>query len=496
MRPALTAAAPALEQLNPRLALSARIASGWKIPWGPTCAVLDTSMIAAAIGATVLGSRASGAEIAYAPMAAFALLCIVSFGARGLYTTRLRLDILDDARTLLLQIAIAAAVILSLVLVMGTETAAAAPSVDWVARLWAFSSAYVVAGRTALYVSQIQARKKGEVVGITLVVGSGARARLTARRLIENRNLGLLPVGFVETGAEATPSRDGDLPIPIVGSTAELPRLVERYEATQVVVVASDGTSEDEVLPAIRICETLGVAVAYVPAFHENVTSRLRVEHVGGLPLVTAFASDPKGWQFVVKYALDRVLAGVALLALAPVLVAAAVAVWVSMGRPIFFRQVRIGLDGKPFEILKFRSMRDGAPQTSSFVVAEGTAPGGVEGDDRRTRVGTFLRKSSIDELPQLLNVLKGDMSLVGPRPERPEFVDRFNDSVHRYQDRHRVKSGITGWSQVHGLRGKTSIADRAEWDNFYVENFSLWLDVKIMLMTVVAVFSVFKTVE
>jgi lipopolysaccharide/colanic/teichoic acid biosynthesis glycosyltransferase len=122
--------------------------------------------------------------------------------------------------------------------------------------------------------------------------------------------------------------------------------------------------------------------------------------------------------------------------------------------------------------------------------------PGGVEGEDRRTRVGSLLRASSIDELPQLLNVLRGDMTIVGPRPERPEFVSQFERNVYRYGDRHRVKSGITGWAQVHGLRGKTSITDRAEWDNFYIENFSLWLDLKIMLLTFAALGGHFAKVE
>jgi lipopolysaccharide/colanic/teichoic acid biosynthesis glycosyltransferase len=158
------------------------------------------------------------------------------------------------------------------------------------------------------------------------------------------------------------------------------------------------------------------------------------------------------------------------------------------MGKPIFFRQERVGRDGKPFEILKFRSMRNPPADSPTFVLPEGVGPGGVEGADRTTGFGRFLRASSIDELPQLLNVVKGEMSLVGPRPERPEFVQRFNGSVYRYGDRHRVKAGITGWAQVHGLRGRTSIADRAEWDNFYIENFSLWLDLKILLLTAGAV--------
>jgi lipopolysaccharide/colanic/teichoic acid biosynthesis glycosyltransferase len=178
-----------------------------------------------------------------------------------------------------------------------------------------------------------------------------------------------------------------------------------------------------------------------------------------------------------------------------PVLAAAALAVRWSVGGPILFRQARVGRDGREFEILKFRTMRNGDVE-EPFPLDGDLAPGGVEGSDRRTRVGTFLRKTSIDELPQLLNVLKGDMSLVGPRPERPEYVTEFAKRIYRYGERHRVKSGITGWAQVHGLRGKTSISDRAEWDNYYIENFSLWLDLKIVLLTGVTILRLFRTTE
>jgi lipopolysaccharide/colanic/teichoic acid biosynthesis glycosyltransferase len=170
-------------------------------------------------------------------------------------------------------------------------------------------------------------------------------------------------------------------------------------------------------------------------------------------------------------------------------MIGAAVAVWCSLGRPLLFRQRRVGRDGREFDMLKFRTMRQGTQlEAARFELPPDIAPGGVEGVDRRTPVGTFLRRSSIDELPQLFNVLKGEMSLVGPRPERPEFVDVFEQSVYRYGDRHRVKSGITGWSQVNGLRGKTSLADRVEWDNYYIENWSLWLDFKIVLLTFTSV--------
>jgi len=180
----------------------------------------------------------------------------------------------------------------------------------------------------------------------------------------------------------------------------------------------------------------------------------------------------------------------VILLLALPIMVPAALAILATLGRPLFFRQVRVGRDGRTFEMLKFRTMRPAEPELDerALDLPPDTAPGGVEGGDRRTGVGRFLRRTSLDELPQLLNVLKGEMSLIGPRPERPEFVDLFEESVYRYGDRHRVKSGITGWAQVHGLRGKTSLSDRVEWDNYYIENWSLWLDLKVLLLTFLAV--------
>jgi len=189
------------------------------------------------------------------------------------------------------------------------------------------------------------------------------------------------------------------------------------------------------------------------------------------------------------KYAFDRLAAVLMLAILSPLFAVLAVAVWVSLGRPILYRQERVGRDGKKFAMLKFRSMRPPAkPEDVPVLLPEDTAPGGVEGADRRTRVGALMRHLSLDELPQLVNIVNGEMSFIGPRPERPEFVEVFGESVHRYGERHRVRSGITGWAQVHGLRGKTSIADRVEWDNYYIENWSLWLDLKILLLTFVAV--------
>jgi exopolysaccharide biosynthesis polyprenyl glycosylphosphotransferase len=228
--------------------------------------------------------------------------------------------------------------------------------------------------------------------------------------------------------------------------------------------------------------------VRVVPRLMDAIGGGAWIDHLGGVPLIVLARIDPRGWQFALKHALDRTAAGVGLVLISPVFIGLALLVKVSSPGPILFRQQRIGRDGKIFDCLKFRTMRPLDPADAEFHVQTGTAPGGVEGDDRRTRIGKIMRKTSLDELPQLLNVLRGDMSVVGPRPERPEFVELFEMQVRRYGERHRVKAGITGWSQVHGLRGQTSIADRAEFDNYYIENWSLHLDLKILLLTVVAV--------
>jgi lipopolysaccharide/colanic/teichoic acid biosynthesis glycosyltransferase len=181
-------------------------------------------------------------------------------------------------------------------------------------------------------------------------------------------------------------------------------------------------------------------------------------------------------------------MAFVLLLVISPVFVTLALLVKLSSPGPIFFSQPRVGRDGRVFGCLKFRTMRAAEESDAEFQLKSGAAPGGVEGVDRRTKIGRILRATSLDELPQFVNVLRGEMSLVGPRPERPEFVELFEAQIQRYGERHRVRAGVTGWAQVHGLRGQTSIADRAEWDNYYIENWSIALDLKILALTIPAV--------
>ena len=482
------AGAPAVGAIG-NLRLRARGLTGIGVRPGRAWSVarfsLDSAMLLTAGVAATLGS--SAVHVPAPPpiwLATFAVLVLGISAMRGMYGSRLHYELLEDLRVVLVTTSLAGMIVLSM-----RELLSAPPDLSaQVIRMWAFALAYVAAGRVALHWSRAQAYRHGESVRPTLIIGAGKVGRLTAKRLLAHPELGLKPIGFLDKDPIA--AEDDLLPVPVLGASWDLDRVASQFKVEQVIITFSRAPHE-VLLRLVKRCEEIGVNVAFVPRLFETVTSKLTVEHLGGLPLISARPSNPKGLQVAVKYAVDRVVAGLLLLLALPVIVPSAVAILFSLGRPLFFRQVRVGRDGRTFEMLKFRTMR---PVSEAEVVGQSmelpfdTAPGGVEGGDRRTRLGTFLRRSSIDELPQLLNVLKGEMSLIGPRPERPEFVGLFEQSVYRYTDRHRVKSGITGWAQVHGLRGKTSLSDRVEWDNYYIENWSLWLDLKVLLLTFLAV--------
>jgi exopolysaccharide biosynthesis polyprenyl glycosylphosphotransferase len=461
--------------------------------WAIVSLSVDTAMIAAASAGAEIGAGAAGVSALNVFWdSLFGVVAISFLASRGLYRLGLWTKPLDDLGRVVMAMGFAAMAVVSLrVLFFGDASAAQAAL-----REAAFAIVYVGAGRVALYWTVSNAYARGDLVRPTLIVGAGRVGRVVARRLLSRPELGLKPVAFLDD--EPLVSDDEELELPLAGTMKEIEWAIAENRVKHVVVTFSQA-SDEELLEIVNRCEHLGVGVSVVPRLFEKVPERVDIAHLGGLPLVTARPTSPKGWQFTIKYTIDRIVAALALVLLSPILLSAAVAVWISMGRPLFFEQIRIGRDGKPFGILKFRSMRDATAEElelAAHAATNGNAPGGVEGVDRRTRVGTFIRKTSIDELPQLLNVLRGEMSLVGPRPERPEFVEKFEHEVYRYGDRHRCKAGITGWSQVHGLRGKTSISDRAEWDNYYIENFSLGLDLKIALMTLAAVAGSFREVE
>ena len=327
-----------------------------------------------------------------------------------------------------------------------------------------------------------------------LIMGAGIVGVQVARRLEAHPEYGLAPVGFLDEDPRSL-GEVGGRDVPVLGTIDDLDQTVMKT-GVKNLIVAFSSVADARVSRLIQSCQELGVEVSVVPRMFDTINNRVRYDTVGGLPLLSFTSVDPRGVQFAAKHAFDRAFALGLLIVLSPVILLAALAVRLSSSGPVLFSQRRVGRDGKAFNLYKFRSMRlitdeldDEDDDPVTFLLGGDTAPGGVEGRDRRTPVGRFMRRCSIDELPQLVNVLRGEMSMIGPRPERPEFVELFRQDIVRYGDRHRVKSGITGWAQVHGLRGQTSLAERVEWDNYYIANWSLGLDLKILVLTLVALF-------
>ena len=444
---------------------------------GADAAMLLTAAVTAILAAPVPNSFSN-----FAWATGYAVLTLAILEARGFYDFRLQDTPVDAVARIFAATSIAAMSLVFARALVSDDPTLTAQTV----RLWAFALVFLGAGRVGITLDRRRALRRGETGFNTLIIGAGSVGHLIARRLRERPEFGLRPIGFLDKDPMIEADGD-DGNLRVLGASWDLEQVVQRYDVEQVVVTFSTAPHA-VLLGMIRRCRELGVEVVVVPRLFEEVSNRVEVEHLGGVPLLRAATVDPRGWQFGIKYAIDRIVAAIAILVASPMLIGLALAVRFSSPGPVLFRQRRIGLDGREFDMLKFRSMRV-APTAAdhSFTPADGVAPGGVEGEDRRTAIGQIMRRLSLDELPQLFNILKGDMAIVGPRPERTSFVRSFEEHVYRYGDRHRVKSGLTGWSQVQGLRGQTSLTDRVEWDNYYIENWSLWLDLKIILMTVPA---------
>ncbi len=445
------------------------------------CTALDAALSAVALGVAAAADWFDRpATLAGAVVMAFLMVAGV---AAKQSLQRLRPSFYDDLAS------IASAATLAIVLGLLVQALVADAPAPGSGQLLAFGGVDVCALIVAHGLAKILGSRLVPPVP-TLIVGAGRVGRLLGQRLLDQPHLGLTPVGFLDKNPREPDALGPGAALPVLGASWDLEDIVSTHGIGYVVVTFSTAPTE-VLLSLLRRCEKLGIDVALVPRLFERVPRRVAVHHLGAVPLLQVNPANPRGLAFELKHVIDRMCAGILVPILAPALVLSAAGVYLSLGRPILFRQRRIGRDGKPFDMLKFRTMaaESGARETA-IQYEDGLAPGGVEGQDRRTRVGAILRRTSLDELPQILNVLKGEMSFVGPRPERPEFVEIFNDDVYRYDERHRVKAGITGWSQVNGLRGKTSIRDRAEWDNYYIENWSFAMDLRILASTVRAMFA------
>jgi exopolysaccharide biosynthesis polyprenyl glycosylphosphotransferase len=431
-----------------------------------------------------------------APVLALPPLALALLYLRGLYRTRLRALILDGVVPVISAVSVAAMAVAMLGILLNGQL----PSQhDWI-EAWLLALIALGLGRITLTHTQRLARRRRLVGKPVLIMGAGLVGSQVARRLDHHPEYGLAPVGFLDDDPRSI-AEVGGRDVPVLGTAEDLDKIVERT-GVRNLIVAFSSVADARISRLIQRCQELGIEVSVVPRMFDTINDRVGYDTVGGLPLLSFSGVNPKGVQFAVKHVLDRVSAALLLIVLSPLIVLAAIAVRVSSPGPVLFRQRRVGRDGTEFDLYKFRSMRldlvrvaqpagaGAGVDTLDGMLPLDTAPGGVEGGkDRRTLVGRILRRTSIDELPQLFNVLRGEMSLVGPRPERPQFVELFGRDIARYSDRHRVKSGITGWAQVHGLRGRTSLAERVEWDNYYIAHWSLALDFKIALLTILALF-------
>ncbi|HEX9605457.1 MAG TPA: undecaprenyl-phosphate glucose phosphotransferase [Myxococcales bacterium] len=316
-------------------------------------------------------------------------------------------------------------------------------------------------------------RRRGHNLRYVLVLGAGRLARQALEQIEAHRELGFRPVGCLSlTRSRVGQSVDGTQ---VIGTVRDLREVLGRQQIDQVLVALPSRSFHW--LPRImEICADTTVDVKLVPDVYQYATLFGGLEEFGGLPVVNLQSSGVLGINAVMKRIFDLVFSSLFLLLLSPLLLLLALLVKATSPGPVLFRQERVGLDGKPFAMLKFRTMRADAELAGPQFAAAG--------DPRVTRSGAWLRRLSLDELPQLFNVFRGDMSLVGPRPERPVFIERFRRHIPRYQLRHMVKAGMTGWAQIHGLRGNTSIQKRVEYDLYYIEHWSILLDLKILART------------
>ncbi len=311
-----------------------------------------------------------------------------------------------------------------------------------------------------------------------LIVGLDENAKKLVEFYRRNPRFSMRAVAILDNRLP-TGSMAGELPV--VGRIEDLEEYIKSHRDIHEVIVAAQGLTSDQILKMIYECEKLMVTFRWIADIFGLIASRMSVSHMGKVPLLSFSDSPLAEWENrLLKRFTDVVLSLFFLLILSPIFLIISLIVKFSSKGAIFYRQQRIGEDGRRFVLYKFRTMDENAEDKTGPVWAQ-------ENDPRRTGVGAFLRKNNLDELPQLWNVFIGNMSLVGPRPERPFFVGRFQEDIPRYMARHSIRSGITGWAQVNGLRGNTSIEERTKFDLYYIENWSLGLDLRILFRTLFA---------
>jgi exopolysaccharide biosynthesis polyprenyl glycosylphosphotransferase len=441
-------------------ALQHRRSSRNEARWLPGSVLLLVDVVAFMTAALVTGT-------AQLKTVTVLVLIVAFFVQADLYRPRLSLSILDDVPAILGRALAGGA---GAMVLGGLNDGRAGTARLRTALVFA---ALCLLGRCIAYSAIRAARHSRRLRQGALLLGAGNLAGSLAENLLAHPEYGVTPEGMLDDDPMLG---ELDRPVPVLGRYEDLCRVVLEHEI-DVIIVTFGSITEKAMVTTLRACDRLSCEIYFVPRLYELHTVTKDTEVLWGVPLVRLRRAAFRTRAWMGKRIFDAVVAALVLLLLAPVMAACALLSRWETGC-VLFRQTRVGLDGRQFTLLKFCSLRPAAPNESAsrWNIAE---------DGRLRPVGKFLRRTSLDELPQLWNVLRGDMSLVGPRPERPFFVAEFTREIPWYTARHRVPAGLTGWAQVHGLRGNTSIPDRARFDNFYIENWSLWGDTKILLRTV-----------
>jgi exopolysaccharide biosynthesis polyprenyl glycosylphosphotransferase len=425
----------------------------------PITLVIDLFALTAAHFITGLSAPAT---------AILSILTLVLNAAGGHYRARVAPSLLDELPGLAARALVAGALTSAFKLQLGVPVGNGPVDAALV------FIALAALGRAVGYPYVRHYRRVAEQGRPTLIVGCGRVGNQLAETLLDHPEYGLTPVGYIDDEPLVPES---ERHIPLLGGTDSLTTYLVQHRIRNVIV-AFMSSRESVMVDLLRTCDRLKCEIFFVPRLYELHSQGPETELIWGMPLTRLSRASYRTITWQTKRIFDFVFASLGLVILSPLLALCALAVRIEGGPGVIFRQVRVGLDGRHFEILKFRSYK---PTDES----ESASRWNIASDSGLGPVGRTMRALSLDELPQLWNVVRGDMSLVGPRPERPVFVDEFTKRFPRYMARHRVPAGLTGWAQVNGLRGDTDIADRASFDNYYIENWSMWTDVKIILRTI-----------
>ncbi|HDP69229.1 MAG TPA: undecaprenyl-phosphate glucose phosphotransferase [Actinobacteria bacterium] len=353
------------------------------------------------------------------------------------------------------------------------------PARGWVLTLWILSIGAIITARiSSQQIIANRCKKRGDFKRI-LIAGADKEAHYIAEQLSKSFYAGAIVVGLA---GEDEKKEEDVLKPPVLGKIKDIPNLIKERGIDTLIIVSSAFPSHNEIMDLLDDIDELKIDIQLSPGIFEIHTSRVDVQGIGGIPLLHLRNIKLAGLNYLIKSIFDYIVASLILIITSPLLALIALLIKLTSPGPVMFAQERASYNGRPFKMYKFRTMKVGAEDEEGPVWAK-------KDDPRRTKLGAFLRRHSLDEFPQLFNILKGNMSLVGPRPERPCFIEEFQQTIPRYMKRLRVKSGITGWAQVNNLRGDTPLDERIKYDNFYIENWSFGMDLKILFLTIFRVF-------